>query len=123
MGSALNGLRESVARYTEQGELHNTTAIAGLSLFRRDEPTEPISGMSEPETAAPAGSKTAEARGAPRCGNGGIPGRLRESFAVQPGIPSAVWGAAVAGHRETAAGGRGLSGNQSINTATTPPFG
>lgn len=37
----------SIARYTEQGELH-TTAVPGLSLFRRDEPTGPISGMYEP---------------------------------------------------------------------------
>lgn len=47
MQSALNELKNSIARWTEQGELH-TTAIAGLSLFRRDEPTEPISGMYEP---------------------------------------------------------------------------
>lgn len=47
MESALNELGRSIARWTEQGELH-TTAIAGLSLFRRDEPTEPISGMYEP---------------------------------------------------------------------------
>jgi len=44
---ALKGLREILARCTEHGELH-TTAITGLSLFRRDEPTEPISGMYEP---------------------------------------------------------------------------
>lgn len=47
MESALNELGRSIARWTEQGELH-TTAISGLSLFRRDEPTEPISGMYEP---------------------------------------------------------------------------
>lgn len=47
MESALNELRKGIARWTEQGELH-TTAIAGLSLFRRDEPTEPISSMYEP---------------------------------------------------------------------------
>lgn len=47
MQSALDELRKSIARWTEKGELH-TTAIAGLSLFRRDEPTEPISGMYEP---------------------------------------------------------------------------
>lgn len=40
-------LNKSIARWTEQGELH-TTAIPGLSLFRRDQPTEPISGMYEP---------------------------------------------------------------------------
>jgi len=47
MKIALEGLRESIARCTDMGELH-TTAIPGLSLFRRDEPTEPISGMYEP---------------------------------------------------------------------------
>jgi hypothetical protein len=40
-------LNKNIARWTEQGELH-TTAIPGLSLFRRDQPTEPISGMYEP---------------------------------------------------------------------------
>lgn len=47
MEIALENLRKTIARYTERGELH-TTAIPGLSLFRRDEPTEPISGMYEP---------------------------------------------------------------------------
>ena len=47
MDIALSALGDSIARCTEQGELH-TTAIQGLSLFRRDEPTEPISGMYEP---------------------------------------------------------------------------
>jgi AraC-like DNA-binding protein len=47
MGSALKTLRDSIARCTEHGELH-TTAVQGLSLFRRDEPTGPISGMYEP---------------------------------------------------------------------------
>ena len=37
----------SIARWTESGELF-TTAIPGQSLFRRTEPTEPISGMYEP---------------------------------------------------------------------------
>ena len=32
---------------TENGELH-TTAVPGLSLFRREKPTEPITGMYEP---------------------------------------------------------------------------
>lgn len=36
-----------IARYTEQGDLY-TTAIPGLSLFRREEQSEPISGMYEP---------------------------------------------------------------------------
>jgi len=40
-------LRDSIARWTESGELF-TTAIPGLSLFQRTEPTEPISGMYEP---------------------------------------------------------------------------
>jgi AraC-like DNA-binding protein len=47
MKTALEGLRKSIARLTEQGELHST-AIPGLSLFKREEPTEPISGMYEP---------------------------------------------------------------------------
>ncbi len=44
---ALDELRKSIARWTEQGELQ-TTAVPALSLFRRNEPTEPISGMYEP---------------------------------------------------------------------------
>jgi len=47
MEVALEALGKSIARWTEQGEQH-VTAIPGLSLFRRDEPTEPISGMYEP---------------------------------------------------------------------------
>lgn len=47
MKSALDDLGKSIARWTEQGELHET-AVPALSLFRRDEPTEPISGMYEP---------------------------------------------------------------------------
>ena len=47
MKSALDALGKSIARLTEHGELH-TTAIPGLSLFRRDEPTEPISAIYEP---------------------------------------------------------------------------
>lgn len=39
-------LSNSIARWAEGGELH-TTAVPGLSLFRRDQPTEPISGMYE----------------------------------------------------------------------------
>ena len=42
-----NSLREDIARYTEGGELYITN-IAGLSLFRREQPTEPVSGMYEP---------------------------------------------------------------------------
>jgi AraC-like DNA-binding protein len=44
---AMKALGESIARLTEQGDLH-TTAIAGLSLFRRTETTEPITGMYQP---------------------------------------------------------------------------
>ncbi len=43
----LEALRKSIARWTDKGELF-TTAIPGLSLYRRDEPTGPISGMYEP---------------------------------------------------------------------------
>lgn len=44
---AINGLAESIARLTENGELR-PTAVPGLSLFRRNEPSEPITGMYEP---------------------------------------------------------------------------
>jgi len=44
---ALESLGNSIARWTDQGEQHET-AIPGLSLFRRTEPTEPISAMYEP---------------------------------------------------------------------------
>ena len=47
MEVALKVLGKSIARLTEKGELY-TTAIPGLSLFRRDEPTGPITGMYEP---------------------------------------------------------------------------
>jgi AraC-like DNA-binding protein len=47
MKSALDELRKRIARLTEQGELQ-TTAVPGLSLFRRDEPTEPISAIYDP---------------------------------------------------------------------------
>lgn len=47
MADALEFLKESIARWTESGEQH-TTAVPGLSLFRRDKPTEPITGMYEP---------------------------------------------------------------------------
>ncbi|MCL4502048.1 MAG: AraC family transcriptional regulator [Deltaproteobacteria bacterium] len=45
--AALRMLVESIARWTGQGEQLNT-AVPGLSLWRRDEPTEPTSGMYEP---------------------------------------------------------------------------
>lgn len=44
---ALEGVGKSIARWTEDGELF-TTAIPGLSLYRRNEPTQPMSGMYEP---------------------------------------------------------------------------
>jgi AraC-like DNA-binding protein len=44
---AVKSLGKSIARLTEKGELH-TTAVPDLSLFRRIEPTEPITGMYEP---------------------------------------------------------------------------
>ncbi len=47
LDGAVAVLSRSIARWTEQGELH-TTAVPGLSLFRRDASTEPISGMYEP---------------------------------------------------------------------------
>jgi AraC-like DNA-binding protein len=47
MEVALEALGKSIARWTDNGELF-TSAIPGLSLFRRDEPTGPISGMYEP---------------------------------------------------------------------------
>ena len=45
--AAIEALGKSIARLTEQGELHST-AVTGLSLFRRIEPTGPITGMYEP---------------------------------------------------------------------------
>ena len=47
MEVALEALGKSIARWTDKGEQH-ITAVPGLSLFRRDEPTGPISGMYEP---------------------------------------------------------------------------
>jgi hypothetical protein len=47
MEVALVALGKSIVRWTEKGEQH-ITAVPGLSLFRRDEPTGPISGMYEP---------------------------------------------------------------------------
>jgi len=43
----LEALGKSIARWTERGELF-TTAVPGLSLYRRLEPTEPTTGMYEP---------------------------------------------------------------------------
>jgi len=47
MEGSIGALGKSIARLTEGGELH-TTAVPGLSLFRRIEPTEPITGVYEP---------------------------------------------------------------------------
>ncbi len=47
LGFAMNGLAESIARLTENGELC-TTAVPGLSLYRKTEPSEPLTGMYEP---------------------------------------------------------------------------
>lgn len=47
LAGALGTLKERIARWTDKGESH-TTAVPGLSLFRREEPTEPTSGMYEP---------------------------------------------------------------------------
>lgn len=44
---AIDALGKSIAQCTEKAELY-TTSIPGLSLFRRDEPTKPMSGMYEP---------------------------------------------------------------------------
>ena len=45
--SAIASLGLSIARLTENGELR-TTAVHGLSLFRKTEPSEPVTGMYEP---------------------------------------------------------------------------
>ena len=47
MESVLETLRQSVARWTEPGELFET-AVPGLALFKREEVTDPVSGMYEP---------------------------------------------------------------------------
>ncbi|MBJ6726692.1 AraC family transcriptional regulator [Geomesophilobacter sediminis] len=47
MELALEELKNSIARWTEKGELF-ASPVPGLSLFRRDEPTQPMSGMYEP---------------------------------------------------------------------------
>jgi len=44
---AVAPLRNSIARWTEQGSLY-ATGVPGLSLFRRDEPTELVSAIYEP---------------------------------------------------------------------------
>ena len=47
MEVALEALAKSIARWTDKGD-QPVTAIPGLSLFRRDAPTEPMSYMYEP---------------------------------------------------------------------------
>ncbi|MBU5612274.1 AraC family transcriptional regulator [Geomonas azotofigens] len=47
MEEAIESLRRSVARWTEHGEMF-TTPVPGLSLFRREEVTEPGTGIYEP---------------------------------------------------------------------------
>lgn len=47
MEEAIQALGRSIARLTGKGELF-TTAVPGLALYRRDEPTQPMSGMYEP---------------------------------------------------------------------------
>ncbi len=44
---AIGGLANSIARLTENGELR-ATAVSGLSLFRKIEVSEPVTGMYEP---------------------------------------------------------------------------
>jgi AraC-like DNA-binding protein len=43
----VGGLSEKIARLTKHGDM-TATAVPGLSLFRREEPTEPFSGLYEP---------------------------------------------------------------------------
>ena len=45
--NSLESLKRNIARLTERGELY-TTAVQGLALFRREEASEPTSGMYEP---------------------------------------------------------------------------
>lgn len=44
---AVEALGKRIAKLTESGELH-TTAVPGLSLFQRYQPTEPLTGLYEP---------------------------------------------------------------------------
>ena len=60
--SALAALAGSVAGWTEQGD-RRETAIRGLSLFKREGPTQPVSGMYVPGIClAVQGAKTGSAR-------------------------------------------------------------
>jgi len=47
MEAAIESLGKRIARWTEQEE-RLETAVPGLGLFRREQPTEPVSGMYEP---------------------------------------------------------------------------
>ncbi len=47
MEVAIEALGKIIARWTDKGD-RRVTAIPGLSLYRRDEPTQPTSGMYEP---------------------------------------------------------------------------
>ena len=47
MEVALEDLAKSIAQWTDKGDQF-ITAVPGLSLFRRDEPTQPMSGLYEP---------------------------------------------------------------------------
>jgi AraC-like DNA-binding protein len=47
METALKSLKQSIARWSDQDD-HPTTAIPGLTLFRREEPTQPASIMYGP---------------------------------------------------------------------------
>ncbi len=47
MEAALEALKISIARWTDKSDRFDT-AVPGLSLFRREEPTEPMTGMYEP---------------------------------------------------------------------------
>lgn len=47
METAVELLGRSIARWTEKGEIFDA-AVPGLSLFRREEVTEPVTGMYEP---------------------------------------------------------------------------
>ncbi len=47
MESQIGALAQRIARWTEQGEVQES-AIAGLALFRREAPTEPVGSLYEP---------------------------------------------------------------------------
>ena len=47
MESQIGALAQRIARWTEQGEVLES-AIAGLALFRREAPTEPVGSLYEP---------------------------------------------------------------------------